>query len=86
MTITTEEFGTRLKTAREARGLTQQAAADAVGIAQPRWAEYESGRVAPSVVRVLEMIEVLGLDRAILFPASVGQGKKLSPRLGLRPK
>jgi putative transcriptional regulator len=36
-----------IKAARLAAGLTQQEAADLVGLPQPRWSEYEAGKRRP---------------------------------------
>jgi transcriptional regulator with XRE-family HTH domain len=42
--------------------------ADQLGISRPRIAEYEAGRRIPTVTRLYEMIDALGLDYAIFFP------------------
>ena len=63
-----EQFGRRFKAARTAAGLTQGAMADQLGISRPRIAEYEAGRRIPTVTRLYEMIDALGLDYAIFFP------------------
>jgi len=70
--MTRAEFGRRFKAAREARGLSQAQAAARVGVPQPRIAEYESGFRVPPVPRLLELIEVLELDPAVLFPEFFG--------------
>ncbi len=66
--MTRPEFAARFKAAREALGLTQAEAAAAIGVPQPRVAEYESGVRVPPTLRLIEIIETLGLDPAILFP------------------
>ncbi|MHB8397317.1 MAG: helix-turn-helix domain-containing protein [Candidatus Limnocylindrales bacterium] len=66
--MTREEFGARFKRAREARGLTQADAAHAIGVPQPRVAEYESGARVPPTIRLAEIVATLMLDPAILFP------------------
>jgi transcriptional regulator with XRE-family HTH domain len=68
MAIDRDEFGRPFKAARQATGLSQAEAAAAVGVPQPRIAEYEAGRVVPPTLRLLEIIEVIGLDPALLFP------------------
>ena len=40
-------FGVRIKTAREAAGLTQAVAAEAAGISQPYLADLEAGKKDP---------------------------------------
>ena len=84
--MTRTEFGRRFKQAREVRGFTQQTAADAIGVPQPRVAEYESGIHVPPVLRLVEIIEVLGLDPSVLFPEfftrAAGSGRVRSGAAG----
>ena len=90
--MTREEFADRFRSARVAAGLTQAAAAVRLGIAQPRIARIESGKHVPSVVRALEIIDVLGLDPRIVFPelfvavSPKRQRQKLGPQCGIIPK
>lgn len=62
------EFGQRFKAARLKAGLTQVAAAERLGIPQPRIAEYETGGVVPPLPRLMEIMATLGLDPKIVFP------------------
>lgn len=66
--MTREEFAARFKAARQATGLTQVQAAEQIGIPQSRIAEYETAVAIPSAVKLFEIVQVLGLDPAILFP------------------
>lgn len=66
--MTREEFGGRFQRARLEAGHTQKDAAWLLDVAQPRIAEYESGRVIPPLLRLVEIVEVLGLDWSILLP------------------
>jgi transcriptional regulator with XRE-family HTH domain len=66
--MTREQFGARFAAARIAVGLTQQEAAGAIGVPQPRVAEYEAGKYVPPTLRLAEIVALLGLDPAILFP------------------
>jgi len=66
--MTPTEFGARFKAARQATGMTQAEAAAALGVAQPRIAEYENGVRVPPTLRLIEIVETLGLDPRIFFP------------------
>jgi transcriptional regulator with XRE-family HTH domain len=66
--MTREEFGRRFKAAREAAGLTQLEAAQALGQRQPRIAEYESGKRVPPIPHLVEIVLTLGLDPRLLVP------------------
>jgi transcriptional regulator with XRE-family HTH domain len=66
--MTREQFGARFKAARLAAGHTQEDAAWLLEVAQPRVAEYESGKVVPPLLRLIEVVEALGLDWSILLP------------------
>jgi transcriptional regulator with XRE-family HTH domain len=66
--ITRAEFAANFQKAREALGLTQAEAARALGIPQPRIAEYENGTRIPPLLRLLEIIDALELDPKILLP------------------
>jgi transcriptional regulator with XRE-family HTH domain len=66
--IEREECGRRLKVAREATGLSQTEAAARLEWKQPTLSQYESGARVPSWIVLLEMVEKLGLDPAIVFP------------------
>lgn len=54
-----EEFGERLKSARERRGFTQEQLAEAVGMHAGRISDYESGRIVPQLEKAARMAGVL---------------------------
>jgi transcriptional regulator with XRE-family HTH domain len=64
-----EEFGERLRSARERRGLTQEQLAEMVGITASRESEYESGRFAPQ----LEKAAKLAVALEVTLDALVGR-------------
>ena len=66
--MTREEFGERFKAAREATGWTQQEVADRLGLPRSRIAEYETGVVVPPTLKLIELVESLELDPALLIP------------------
>lgn len=60
-------FGRALKALRERQGLTQQEAADRMGVTKTAWQNYEAGR--PVILRTdmqARLTEALGLDRSEL--------------------
>jgi transcriptional regulator with XRE-family HTH domain len=65
------ECARRLRAAREAAGLTQEKAAEALGVARPSYTQYELGKRVPTWTRLYEFIATLKLDPAILFPEFV---------------
>ena len=69
------ECGRRIKAAREAAGLTQDQAAELLGVKRPTFAQYELGRRVPSWLNLYELIERLKLDPAILMPEYVSRSK-----------
>jgi transcriptional regulator with XRE-family HTH domain len=50
-----------LKAARLARGLSQEAAADAAGMDQSQWWKIETGQVDPSVKTLTRVASAVGL-------------------------
>jgi transcriptional regulator with XRE-family HTH domain len=62
-----EEFGRRMRAARERIGLTQAEAADLVGIPQPRIQEYEAGQHVPRLDKLMEFIHRANYDPRIIF-------------------
>jgi transcriptional regulator with XRE-family HTH domain len=50
-----------LKAARLARGLSQEAAADAAGMDQSQWWKIETGQVDPSVKTLARVASAVGL-------------------------
>lgn len=51
-----------LKAARLARGLSQEAAADAAGMDQSQWWKIETGQVDPSVKTLARVASAVGLS------------------------
>lgn len=51
-----------LKAARIARGLSQEAAADAAGMDQSQWWKIESGQVDPSVKTLARVATAVGVS------------------------
>jgi transcriptional regulator with XRE-family HTH domain len=51
-----------LKAARIARGLSQEAAADAAGMDQSQWWKIESGQVDPSVKTLARVAAAVGVS------------------------
>jgi len=45
-------FSTRLREIRKANGLTQEEAADLVGVSGPQWCFYERGKRVPSIANL----------------------------------
>ena len=66
--MTRAEFAFRFKAARVATGMTQQQAADRLGVAQSWIAKVETGVVMPRVDRLTEIMATLGLDARTIFP------------------
>lgn len=62
------EFGKRLRTVREDRGLTQRQLAERIEVYVPQISRYESGGAMPSAETLIALSEVLqvGLDELVL--------------------
>lgn len=84
-----KELGARIATARKERGMTQQALADQLGIAQQTLAHYEVGRiriVASLLPRVAELLD-LSLDELLVgtpivrLPGKRGPASRLQQQL-----
>ena len=62
------DFGKRLRTIREDRGLTQRQLADRIEVYVPQISRYESGGAMPSAETLIALSEVLqvGLDELVL--------------------
>lgn len=61
-----KDIGERIKAARKAKGLTQQALADALHITQGALQKWESGKNIPSVERLKQLVAILGDDAKII--------------------
>jgi transcriptional regulator with XRE-family HTH domain len=78
-----EEFGARLRTIRENRGMTQLELADALGIHRPTITKYETGAVFPegqTLVALGKVLEV-SMDELILGIKAEGQDDVRDTRL-----
>lgn len=65
------EVGRRVRLAREAAGLTQEAAAAAAGIDYKRWQRIEQGAVNPTVRTLVRVAAALGTNLwALLAPGA----------------
>jgi len=60
-------YGTRLRAARRARGLTTQQVAEAVGVTKGFIAQIERGETSPSVATLLRICDAIGLAVGSLF-------------------
>lgn len=60
-------IGQKIRQVREARGLSQGALAEALGVTQTAVSYWESGRRSPDVDDLIEIAEVLDTDVAALF-------------------
>lgn len=64
------EWGERVRTEREAAGLTQAELADAIGTSQPAIARLEAGGVNPSLDTLARVAQALGLELIVEFRPS----------------
>jgi transcriptional regulator with XRE-family HTH domain len=70
--MSTESFGTILRRLREAKGMSQQALADAIGIAQMSVSFYEQDKHEPGWNAVVKICQALGEPCAIFQNALAG--------------
>ena len=84
------QLGTALWMAREACGLTQAQVAERIGAEPETISRFERGATAPSIVRLLELSEVLGVTLASLLnsasPRSVDQWESVRQTLAELPQ
>ena len=64
-------FASRLRKAREERGLTQQAVADLLGISKSTYSGYETGKREPDVFKIKALSEVLSISADVLIGSNV---------------
>lgn len=57
---------------RKARGMSQKAVADAVGIAQPSYWQYESGDSTPRPATAKKIAKLLGFDWTLFYEEKAG--------------
>lgn len=55
-----ESFGSQLRAARQAAGLTQTEAASRAGTDQGRWSKWEADKIVPDVPSLAKIGEALG--------------------------
>ncbi len=60
-------FGSRLREARLAKGLTQEQLAEAIGVAKPTLSGYERGIREPDFLKLNALLEVLEVDADYLL-------------------
>lgn len=80
-----KELGRRLAQLRQDAGLTQQAVADHLGIAQQTLAHYEVGRLRLPVVLVPKLADLFDVPTDVLLGVSTPAGKTAGKR-GPTPK
>jgi transcriptional regulator with XRE-family HTH domain len=78
-----ETFGSRLRAAREQKGLTQVELAESLGISQSAVAQWESGRSSPAPATAARLQKLLGISP----PVAAGEELLLTRRsFGRRPR
>jgi transcriptional regulator with XRE-family HTH domain len=83
-----EVFSSRLRSLREARGFTQEALAEAVGLQPAMLSHIERGRRGPSLATLVKLSEVLAVSTDYLLGLDtqpVPAGKVASRLVGLLP-
>lgn len=65
-----DRFGSLIRTARNAVGLTQVGLAERLSVTQPTVSGWESGAAIPSLHALNGLAEVLELDAAVLLAAA----------------
>jgi len=77
-------LGTRLKLARQTRGLTLKALADAANCSESLLSKVENGKISPSLPMLHRLVEVLGTNIGWMFEESDGE-EGIVFRAGTRP-
>lgn len=77
-------LGTRLKLARQTRGLTLKALAAAANCSESLLSKVENGKVSPSLPMLHRLVEVLGTNIGWMFEESDGE-EGIVFRAGARP-
>ena len=57
-----QDYGIRLRQARKNKGLTQQQAAEKIGVPQQTWQRYESGRFDLKMSTIYNICKVLDIS------------------------
>jgi transcriptional regulator with XRE-family HTH domain len=81
-----KELGRRLAQLRQEAGLTQQAVADHLGIAQQTLAHYEVGRLGLPVALVPKLAELFDVPTDVLLGVASAATAKSSGKRGPTPK
>src|ERR1700748_2643426 len=71
-----KELGTRIAQLRKEAGVTQQAVADALEIAQQTYANYEVARARPAVSMLPTLAQLFGISVDELLGLKNGAGKR----------
>lgn len=66
----------RLRAARKAKGMTQQALADAIGVKKSTVCGYEIGNSEPDMAKMVMIMNVLDVDANFLFQDDVAEAAK----------
>lgn len=77
-------LGTRLKLARQTRGLTLKVLADAANCSESLLSKIENGKVSPSLPMLHRLVEALGTNIGWMFEESDGE-EGIVFRAGTRP-
>jgi transcriptional regulator with XRE-family HTH domain len=71
-----KDFGSRLAQQRKEQGASQQAIADALGIAQQTYAHYEVGRLRMPMSLLPKLVDLFGVSTDELLGRKSGAGKR----------
>ena len=77
-------LGTRLRLARQMRGLTLKALSDEAGCSESLLSKIENGKASPSLPMLHRLVEVLGVNIGWMFE-EVGEDDGIVFRAGKRP-
>ena len=70
-----KDIGTRLRTARKEKGMTQEQLAEAVGVGTTHISHIETGRTIPSLQVMVDIINVLGCSADKLLCIEVEEAR-----------
>lgn len=80
------EFGEKIRSVREKRGLTLKAVAQAIGVSESLISQIERNKVAPAVDTLLDIAALLNLDLEYLFSEYKKPGDVTVMKAGDRPR
>ena len=69
-------FGDNVRVLREKRGITQAELSAMVGVAQPTFAQYETGSKAPNVYTAVKLARSVGTTVEEFVPADSTEAKE----------